>query len=433
MSSVDVRGIDLRATLTEPGAWSTVYTDGAQGEPPGAVESRMRSLKDRMLQEGLPEEDADAVLTALSDDRGLAAPSARWLIARDGQVAADEGFTAARLGSERIAHGPFPEIVPLLRHRSGERLILVVETGRDGADVSLQHLGRSVVQVQHIEGEDDPITKVSPGGWSQARFQRSVEEVWQRNQDEVAEEVDRIVREHRPEHIFFTGDAHARGLLLESIAADALALVVEVDVDTRADGADDTALVEEIERTVGLADDDRIAAVRDRAAERDAESGAFGIPAVVGALQQAQVDTLLLDARLADGDGTLLALPDAPWVAIGAADTFDAGPGTPVPVAEALARAAVLTDADVLFLEDETRPDHDAEEPVAALRWPAAPVTGAAHDLGEAPDPEAPDPAGEGHRSQAEGEDPDEPAVRPDPAAEGHPSQAEGEDPGGAK
>ena len=423
MTSVDVSGVDLRDALTEPGSWSTVYTDGAQGEPPGAVESRMRSLKDHMLQEGLPEEDADAVIAALSDDHGLEAPSARWVIARDGRVVSDAGFAAARLGPERVAHGPFPEIVPLLRHRAGERLILVVETGRDGADVSLQHLGRSAAQVQHIEGEDHPITKVSPGGWSQARFQRSVEEVWQRNQDEVAEEVDRIVREHRPEHIFVTGDAHARGLLLESISTDALALVVEVDADTRADGADDTALVEEIERTVGLADDARIDAVRDRAAERDAENGAVGIAAVVGALQQAQVDTLLLDARLADDDGTLLALPESPWVAIGATDTFDAGPGTPIPVAEAIARAAVLTDADVLFIEDETppgepRPDRETEEPVAALRWPAASITG-----------EAPEPAADGHPSQAEGEDPDEPAVRPDPAAEGHPSQAEGEDP----
>src|SRR5690606_21584089 len=159
---------------------------------------------------------------------------------------------------------------------------------------------------------------------------------------------------------------------------------------------------------------------RDRAAERDAENGASGIHAVVGALQQAQVETLLLDARMLDSDGTLLALSEAPWVANGTADAFDAGPGTPVPVVEALVRAAVLTDADVLFIEDdldegEPRSDDEAHPPVAALRWPAASVTGG-----------APASAEEGHPSQAEGEDPDDPATRPDPAAEGHPSQAEG-------
>src|SRR5690606_20927158 len=79
MSSVDIAGLDLREALSDPGEWSTVYTDGPQGEPPGAVESRMRSLKDRMLEAGVPEEDADAVIAAVSEDRGLAAPSARWL------------------------------------------------------------------------------------------------------------------------------------------------------------------------------------------------------------------------------------------------------------------------------------------------------------------------------------------------------------------
>jgi hypothetical protein len=398
-----------------------VYTDGAGGEPPGAVESRMRSLKDRMLQEGVPEEDADALIEALSDDRGLPAPSARWLLAHEGRLAADQGFAAARLGPERIAHGAFPEIVPLLRHRTDEPHILVVETARDGADLSLEHLGRGAAeQVQHIEGEDDPITKVSPGGWSQARFQRSVEEVWQRNQDEVAEEVDRIVREHRPDHIFVTGDAHVRGLLLESIAADSLALVVEVDVDTRADGADDTALLEEIDRTVAAAQDDRTSAVRDRAAERNAENGATGIRAVVGALQQAQVETLLLDTRMIDAGETLLALPETPWVAVGTADTFDAGPGTPVSAVEALVRAAVLTDAEVMFIEEEPaegepRSERPVHPPLAALRWPAASITGA-----------PPESADDGHPSQAEGEDPDDPATRPDPSAAGHPSQAEG-------
>src|SRR5690606_39219249 len=261
--------------------------------------------------------------------------------------------------------------------RGGQPRILVVETARDGADLSLERLGRGAPeQVEHIDGEDDPITKVNPGGWSQARYQRSVEEVWQRNQDEVAEAVDRIVREHRPEHVFVTGDAHARGLLLESISTESLARVVEVDVDTRAAGADDTALMEEIDRTVAAAADDRIAAVRDRAAERDAENGASGIGAVVGALQQAQVQTLLLDPRMIDGDDTLIALSDSPWVAIGPADTFDAGPGTRVSAVEALVRAAVLTDAEVLFLEDEPaegepRSDDALQQPVAALRWPA--------------------------------------------------------------
>jgi len=427
MSSVDLRGFDVHDLLAEPGTWTTVYTDGPQGEPPGAVESRMRSLKDRLRDAGVPDDDADAVLSALPDDTGLAAPSARWLLARDGEIVADEGFGSARRGAERITHGSFPDVVPLLRHRGGERRILVVETSRDGADLRLERLGRAEPEhAEQIEGEQSPITKVSPGGWSQARFQRSVEEVWQHTQSDVADAVDRIVRERRPEHVFVTGDAQARGLLLENIEGGTLDLVVEVDADTRADGADDQSLIDAIDETVAAAHDDAIAAARDRAAEQNARNGASGLAEVVAALQQAQVETLLIDERMADAADTLLALPATPWVARGDGDAFDAGPGNPLPAIEALVRAAVLTDAEVLFVEDEPdegqpRSDASARPPLAVLRWPAASLTGD-DASGSADDAPA------GHPSQAEGEDPDEGPQQPDPAAPGHPSQAEGED-----
>lgn len=425
MSSPDIGGRSLRDLLAEPGDWSTVYTDGPQGEPPGAVESRMRSLKDGMLEAGIPDADAEAAVEALPDDTGTPAPSARWLLIGDGRIVADTGWATARRGPERLSFGAFPDVVPLLLHRADETRILVVETARDGADLSLQRLGRAAPEhEQQVSGEDHPITKVHPGGWSQARFQRSVEEVWQRNQDEVATEVDRIMRSHQPSHIFVTGDAHVRGLLLESISPEALAVVVEVDVITRAAGADDSMLVEAIDETVSKAHDSRVSALRDRAAERDGVGGASGLSAVVEALQQAQVDTLLLDERMSDSS-TLLALPAEPWIAVSAADSFDAGEGVPLPAIQALVRAAVLTDAELVFLEEEPPEgepfdDSTAAQPLAVLRWPAAADSDQGADAG-----------GGDHPSQAEGEDPDDPQTRPDPQTEGHPSQAEGADPEG--
>ncbi|MEJ1089183.1 Vms1/Ankzf1 family peptidyl-tRNA hydrolase [Microbacterium sp. Mu-80] len=423
MSSPEIAGHSLRDLLAEPGHWSTVYTDGPQGEPPGAVESRMRSLKDSMLDAGIPEDDAEAAIAALPDDTGTPAPSARWLLISDGRIVADTGWATARRGQERLSFGAFPDVLPLLRHRSDETRILVVETARDGADLSLQRLGRATPeQEQHVSGEDHPITKVSPGGWSQARFQRSVEEVWQRNQDEIAAEVDRIVRAHRPSHVFVTGDAHVRGLLLESISPEALDLVVEVDVITSAAGADDTALVEAIDETIAESHDSQVSILRDQAAERDGVNGAAGLSAVVEALQQAQVDTLLLDERMSDSS-TLLALPAEPWIAVSSADSFDAGAGVPLPAIQALVRAAVLTDAELVFLaeelpEGEPFDDSTAAQPLAVLRWPASPV---------ASDSDQGSGAGGGdHPSQAEGEDPDDPPTRPDPQTAGHPSQAEG-------
>lgn len=436
MSAPEIGGRSVRDLLAEPGHWSTVYTDGPQGEPPGAVESRMRSLQDRMQEAGIPEQDSDAIAAALPDDIGLPAPSARWLLVRDGEVVIDTGWATPRRGPERVAYGAFPDVTPMLRHRTDESRILVVETSREGADVSLQRLGRSAPEhEQHIEGEDEPITKVSPGGWSQARFQRSVEEVWSRNQSEVAEEVDRIVREYRPQHLFVTGDPHTRSLLLENISNEALDLVVEVDAVTHAAGADDAMLVEAIEQTVSQAHETRLSSLRDRAAERDGENGASGISAVVAALQQAQVDTLILDERMSDAT-TLLALPAEPWIAVSSADSFDAGAGAPVPALAALVRAAMLTDADVVFLENE--PDDGeqfdestAEQPVAVLRWPAAPQASGSSDAPRSAGTGGGRSGGGDHPSQAEGEDSEDMPVRPDPQTDGHPSQAEGEDPAG--
>lgn len=381
---LEIDGVDLNSALATADAWSTVYTSGPQGEPPGAVESRTRSLQNRMQEAGVPEDDASALAQALPDDAGLPAPSARWLLARDGAVLIDVGWASPPRGGEHIAHGPFPAIVPLLRHRVDEPRILVVETSRDAADLSLQRLGRgSGDEDQRIEGEDFPITKVHAGGMSQARFQRSVDETWQRNQTEVAEEVDRLVRERQPAHIFVSGDVQARRLLLERIGAEAQALVVEVDADTRAAGSDDTALIEAIDETVGAAHRARLSDLRDRAAERDGQNGAVGISAVVTALQQAQVETLLLDERMPTT--TLLALQAEPWIAVTAADSFEAGEGIELPAIEALARAAMLTDAEVVFVEhtpaEGETVDEDPSPPLAVLRWgqelsPATDLTG---------------------------------------------------------
>ncbi|WP_309066035.1 baeRF2 domain-containing protein [Microbacterium sp.] len=367
---------ELERLIATPAAWTCVYTDGPQGEPPGSVESRMRSLKDRLLQAGAPEADADAVTAALSSGEDVSAPSARWLLVRDGEVVVDEAFDAARLGQECVVHGGYPEIVPLLRHLSAERRILVVETERDGARLTVERVGRAGPETtQEVEGENEMITKVQAGGWSHSRYQRHAEDHWQHNQSEVAYAVNRLVRERRPEHVFVSGDVRARQLLLERLDGASRELVVEVDADTRAAGSDDTRLRDAIDDTLAGARRGEVAQARERAAVADAREGATGVADVVAALQQAQVDTLVLDPRMSDGDATLLALDAEPWVAVAEADAFDAT-GTPLPVLEALARAAVLTGARVVFDEEdldeaEARSDNRAAAPWAALRWPA--------------------------------------------------------------
>lgn len=360
------------------GALTWAYVDGAGDEPVPTREARRRTVRDALADAGAPDADIAAIDAALEDAGGVPSPSARYLAVRGGALIVDEHFSGERLGPEELGHGPLAPLLPLLRHRSADLLYLVVETTRDGADLRLERAGRSrEVSAESIEGRTDTLTKVRTGGWSHRRFHARAEETWKHNQSEVADAVDRIVRERHPRFVAISGDVRARQLLIEQLGPTSRDRVVEVDANTRADGADDDALLAAVSETAEHLLDDAVSAARDRAAAGDRESGARGTAEVVAALQQSQVDTLVLDNRLLEADDTILALDAEPWVAIRDDDGLTAGTVATASVAEALARAAVLTGAEVLVAEERTevgeeRDERVPEPPVALLRWPAA-------------------------------------------------------------
>lgn len=369
---------DLAELLRQPGPWTTVLTDGRGERPQHEEEARHRTVTDPLSEVGAPEEDVSAVAAALDAGEGLPSPSTRYLVVRRGEVVLDEAFTGPRLGSEVLAHGATPRILPLLRHRAGAVPYLVVETAREGARLSLREARRGDGgPTEEIEGRTDSLNKVQAGGWSHKRYQAHSEDIWAKNQGEVGEQVDRLVREHRPRFVVVAGDVRARQLLLERLAPASRALALEVDAHTKAEGSDDEALERAVAEAVDAAVSGAIDDARRRAAENDGAAGARGLGEVIDALQQARVDTLVLDARMAEegDDGEALAALDAePWVTRSERDEMPAGSLGYLPAAEALARAAVLSGAHVLVVEEElaegeARDDRPAAEPVAALRW----------------------------------------------------------------
>ncbi len=371
------------AFLNDPGPWTYAYVDGPGPEPQVVEESKRQSVRERLVGLGAPEADAAAVEKELSRATGVPSPSARYVLVRDGRVELDESFAEPRRGPEQFGYGAPPAMLPLLRHHAASARYLVVETGREGADVRLECATRRAPDRElEVEGRDDSLPKVQAGGWSHARYQRHSEEIWKHNQAEVAEAVDRLVLEERPAFVILAGDLRARQLLTERLAPASRELVLEVDAHTRAAGADETVLDEAIDEALLEHLRGRMSEALDRAAADNGSRGATGASAVLEALQQARVETLLLDARLVDSEETLEALDAAPWVAGDGSvdgDTSVAGDAKSlgrVPLAEGLARAALLTGATVHVLEeqyeaDETpRTDRAPREPVAVLRWP---------------------------------------------------------------
>lgn len=362
----------LTPVLDETGPWTYAYVEGPGPEPRGEEEARQDAVRRRLIDAGAPEEDIEAIGRVLSESAGLPAPSARYVVARRGAAEIDAALPGARIGPDAVGFGDVPPVLPLLRHRSDEVSYLVVEAGRDGSRLRRETVGRQVHAVEEV-GDGEAPSKVHAGGLSHARYQRSAEESWKANQREVAETVDRIVREEEPDFVVVAGDVRARQLLLDDLSEASLALAVELDVHTRPKGADDHALDSAIADEVEQRREELIAEVRDRAEAGGGRRGAHGVDEVVAALQQARVDTLVLDARMLSSERTLDALPVPPWVDDG--DSLSVGALGRISAAEALARAALMTDARVLIDEDEpdaddvSWDDREPRDPLALLRW----------------------------------------------------------------
>lgn len=364
----------LVSLLEEPGPWTYAYVDGQGAEPQVIEEARRESVRRRLDEAGAPEADSAAVIDVLENGAGLPSPSARYVLARHGEVEVDESFPGARLGPEQCGYALIPPILPLLRDRADDIRYLVVEAGRGDAEVRLERAGRAPEQVEEIEGRTDALPKVQAGGWSHARYQRTSEEIWKHNQSDLAKIVDRLVQQHAPRFVVVSGDVRARQLLRDELGAAAQKLLVLVDAHTHAPGADRSALEEAI--TTALEEQLRTTErdIVDRASADNGSAGARGLDAVVEALRQARVESLLLDARMLESDADLAALDESPWVAL----DHEGDPANVIeriPAAEALARAALLTGARVVVSEDdhetddEVRADRAAREPVAVLRW----------------------------------------------------------------
>jgi hypothetical protein len=376
------------------GAVSTLYVAlTPDTTDPRHTQTQRRAARQAMLDAGSPEADASAVEDLLEEQPGVGNPVSRYLVVRGGEIEVDELLRGDPL-AERIACFGLPAVIPLLRHRPRELSYLVVEVNREEAEIRLYRLSQlDPVVERDIQGDDEYTQKVKVGGWSQKRYQRDAEQIWKRNEGQVAEAVDEIVREHGVELVLVAGDVRACQLLTDQLAPASKELAVVVPTNTLAGGASDEALDDELRRQIdAILARDQADALDRLAAEngRDGGLAATGIGPVVHALQQAQVDTLVLDPA-AIGDKSLLALAAEPWIATAPEDALGAPSLGRVPAADALVRAAVLSDAKVVLVDtDHGAPDAPLGEAggsplataiggnrhvAAVLRWRTGPAT----------------------------------------------------------
>ena len=225
----------LRPLYDEIGDYVSVYldTDRAHENALTAIELRWRAASERLAEAGAGQASLDAaaaVAGAPGEARGYAVFARAGAVAFTGALDAPPRREIARLA-------PLPHLMPLLAQRRPPIPHLRVSATRTGGEIVAVG-GSGQGWRDWVAGQDWPVHKTSVGGWSEPRFQRSVEETWNENAKTLAAEVDAAAARIGARHVIVSGDVRARSLLLEHLATplreSATMLDEEVSADSQA-------------------------------------------------------------------------------------------------------------------------------------------------------------------------------------------------------
>jgi peptide chain release factor subunit 1 len=275
---------------------------------------------------------------------------------------AAELFETVQLDAPIAEHALFigdqPHLYPLAR--------LVAQYPRYAAVLADSHRTRILVVADGAVETERPVEGVktkrtSQGGWSQARYQRHVENYHLQHVKEVVATLERLVAAEGLTHIVVAGDETVLPMLREQLPKPLADMVV--DGPTLASNATHAAVLEKTLATMRALDLQTDAQIVETAvgAYRGGGLGVVGPDATLLALNNGQVDELLITASLARLEGlhggdpssvandAALAEPAVEPSAAGESATVDVGV---VRLADELVRKAQVTGARTQFIED---------------------------------------------------------------------------------
>lgn len=345
----------LQDVATAPGPFASVYLDASHDTEDAAkvAELRWRGLRDQLANQGAPEETLAALDEAVAAADPPAGKAGRVLIASGAQVLVDQTLPVPP-PADVTRFSSLPDLLPLASYLPPPVPHVVVVADSSGADLH-SFDGRADL-VESVRGKQHPLHKIRGGGWAHKRLQQHVEDTVKHNVKQVAEEVERLVREVRAELVVLGGEVQARSAVRSELNLDD-DLVVEIEGAGLAAGTDDEQFDNAVRALVAQRQQQHDADAVDRfRAERGRDGLAVeGLAEVTDALRQANVDTLVVNTGiLAD---QLVWTSDQPdQVAVDEAGARQ-GAASPARVArhradDALARAAAVTGAEVVVGDD---------------------------------------------------------------------------------
>jgi peptide chain release factor subunit 1 len=247
------------------------------------------------------------------------------------------------VGGHRLYIDVEPHVFPLerLADQFQTYAALLVNTNAARLYVFAAGAAERQITVRNKKGK-----RVSAGGWSQARYQRRVDNLHTKHIKEVADAVEQLVRDENIARILVAGDEVAVPLLREHLSPSTLALITEVGgVDIKTSDTDVFRVTLEAFREADQqSDQERVDAMLN--AYRARGLATVGLAGVKAALERGQVDRLVVPATPAktvadhtSGEGEM----SGPKAQRGELDER---------VIEELLTLARRTDAEITFIED---------------------------------------------------------------------------------
>ena len=345
----------MRSLVERPGPIISLYLNTEAAAATGAeeLELRWRGLRDHASGNGAREAALEALDGVVSGSQkqgeGLAA------FVSGNEVALRRHLSAPI--DDHIWIGSLPHLLPLLEWDQDHPRYAVVLSDRVGAEIHVVGGDRSDESVS-VEGDEDPIRKVQPGGWSQRRYQNRAENTWEANAKQVADQLAAIARSEPLAFVVVAGDVRAVQFLRDNLVPEVESIAFEIDAGLSS--LDELRV--ELERAAASYEAQTTKTLLERFQEEQGQQdlAVEGVEATLAALGMAQVDTLLVNPDSVSGSAWF-ALSDLTQSALKRSSLADMGLDDveEAPLVDVLVRGALGTGAGVRIvpsLGDEQLP-----------------------------------------------------------------------------
>ncbi|MBB5935568.1 baeRF2 domain-containing protein [Streptomyces zagrosensis] len=377
----------LRPILPHGGPWASVYVDASHSTEDAAKQQELtaRAASQELAGLGAPAATRDAIYEALfhtpeagpiGRPRTSGKRAGRALFATDGEVVIDvplPGPPAAPLTTTWTA---LPRITPLLRAVGDSPPCLVAYVDRTGADFEVRN-DAGQQETAQVSGTDWPVHKTASASWSERHFQTAVENTWEHNAAEIADAAQEMWQRCGAEVMLLVGDSRERKAVRDKLPEPLRSVTAESEHGGRSTGAGSPQIERDIAQVRAARETEHVAEVLDRYhAGQDDDGGAnavAGVPALVEAAREHQIDTLLVGPDGQDTGREVWVGPESDQLAVRSTELQYLGEVHPTAARadDALLRSAIASGAEAIAVSDPTI------APVgglgALLRWPAGP------------------------------------------------------------